>query len=58
MKYSDKVVVITGASSGIGEDSAVEFAKRKSKVVLVSRTRQNLETVAKKITKYNPYLLN
>src|SRR5438309_6012685 len=57
MKYSDKVVVITGASSGIGEESAVEFAKRKSKVVLVSRTRQNLETVAKKITNHQSEIL-
>ncbi|HKC79206.1 MAG TPA: SDR family NAD(P)-dependent oxidoreductase, partial [Nitrosopumilaceae archaeon] len=40
MNYANKVVVITGASSGIGEESAVEFAKQKSKVVLVSRNKQ------------------
>ncbi len=53
MDYADKIVVITGASSGIGEESAVEFAKRKSCVVLVSRARQNLENVAKRLEKYN-----
>lgn len=57
MNYADKVVVITGASSGIGEESAVEFAKRKSKVVLVSRNKQNLEIVAAKIKKYTSEIL-
>ncbi len=57
MNHAKKVVVITGASSGIGEESAVEFAKKKSKVVLISRTRQNLEAVAEKITKYNSEIL-
>ena len=57
MNYANKVVVITGASSGIGEESAVEFAKRKSKIVLVSRNKQNLEVVAEKIRKYNSEIL-
>ena len=57
MNYANKVVVITGASSGIGEESAVEFAKKKSKVVLVSRNKQNLEVVAEKIRKYNSEIL-
>jgi len=30
MNYAGKVVVVTGASSGIGEESAIEFAKRKA----------------------------
>lgn len=57
MNYANKVVVITGASSGIGEESAIEFAKRKSKIVLVSRNKQNLEVVAEKIRKYNSEFL-
>ncbi|HYL66442.1 MAG TPA: SDR family NAD(P)-dependent oxidoreductase [Nitrosopumilaceae archaeon] len=57
MDYANKVVVITGASSGIGEESVIEFAKRKSKVVLVSRNKQNLEVVAEKIKKYNSEFL-
>jgi short-subunit dehydrogenase len=57
MNYINKVVVITGASSGIGEESAIEFAKRKCKVVLVSRNKQNLEVVAEKIRKHNSEFL-
>jgi short-subunit dehydrogenase len=57
MNYANKVVVITGASSGIGEESAVEFAKQKSKIVLVSRNKQNLEVVTEKIRKYNSEIL-
>jgi short-subunit dehydrogenase len=57
MNYANKVVVITGASSGIGEESAVEFAKQKSKIVLISRNKQNLEVVTEKIRKYNSEIL-
>jgi hypothetical protein len=57
MDFSNKVVIITGASSGIGEASATEFAKRKSSVVLVARTKENLESVAKKLTKYGSEII-
>ena len=53
----NKVVVVTGASSGIGEESASEFAKKKNTVVLVSRRKEKLDEVAKKISKYNSELL-
>ncbi|HEU5488278.1 MAG TPA: alcohol dehydrogenase, partial [Candidatus Nitrosotalea sp.] len=33
MDYTGKVVVITGASSGIGEQSAEEFAKLHANVI-------------------------
>ena len=57
MDLSNKIVVITGASSGIGEASATEFAKRKNSIVLVARRKENLESVAKKITKYGSEIL-
>lgn len=45
---SKKVVLITGASSGIGTETAVEFSKLGSKVVLCGRNEENLESTAKK----------
>jgi short-subunit dehydrogenase len=39
----DKVVVITGASSGIGEALARNFARQKSNVVLAARNLEKLE---------------
>ena len=42
----DKVAIITGASRGIGRATAMAFAQAGAKVVLASRTRHDLETVA------------
>lgn len=53
MDFENKVVVITGTSSGIGEASAIEFAKRKCTVVLVSRRKDKLDDVEKKLVRYN-----
>ncbi len=41
-----KVVVITGASGGIGLAAATEFAKRGARLALVARRRQKLEDAA------------
>jgi short-subunit dehydrogenase len=43
----DQVVVITGASSGIGRESALEFAHRGASVVVAARNREALEEVAR-----------
>lgn len=52
MDYSGKVIVITGASSGIGEESAEEFAKLHAKLILVSRNEEKLQQVMRKLSKY------
>lgn len=52
MKFKNKVIVITGASSGIGEASAIEFAKNGANIVLVGRKKSKLIDVEKKLSKY------
>jgi short-subunit dehydrogenase len=47
--FKDKVVIVTGASSGIGEAIAREFALNGSRVVLAARTELKLSEIAKKI---------
>lgn len=42
----DKVAMITGASRGIGQATALAFARAGAKVVLASRTQRDLEIVA------------
>ncbi len=45
----NKVVLITGASSGFGEDAALLFAKEGCRVVLAARRIDRLQNVAMKI---------
>ncbi|HTG47587.1 MAG TPA: SDR family NAD(P)-dependent oxidoreductase [Actinomycetota bacterium] len=49
MQLRGRVVVVTGASSGIGEAAAVAFAKRGAKVVLTARRTERLEALAERI---------
>jgi NADP-dependent 3-hydroxy acid dehydrogenase YdfG len=56
-KFKDQVVVITGASSGIGRATALEFAREGAKTVLVSRSLEKLERVADEIRSFNPNVL-
>ena len=44
-----KKVLITGASSGIGLETAVKVGEAGGEVILVSRTREKLEEVAKQV---------
>lgn len=45
-EFENKVVVVTGASSGIGEALAREFAARGARVVLGARSIQKLQLIA------------
>src|ERR1035441_4113616 len=45
-RFQDKVVIVTGASSGIGRETALAFAREGAHVVLAARTESKLrETV-------------
>ena len=46
MSARGKVVVVTGASSGIGRATALRFARKGAKVVLASRREEALQEVA------------
>lgn len=46
--FIDKVVIVTGASSGIGAGTAVHFAKQGAWLVLVARNAANLSETASK----------
>lgn len=41
-----QVVMLTGASSGIGKDTALRFAGRQARLVLASRSEESLQLVA------------
>ena len=47
----DRVVVVTGASSGIGRATASEVARHGARVMLVSRTKEKLDALAADIKK-------
>jgi len=49
MDWSNKVVLITGASSGIGRALGVELAKKGASVGLLARRRDLLEEIVKEI---------
>lgn len=49
MNLEGKVVIITGASSGIGEATAMKLAQNKAKVVLMARREDRLNELKEKI---------
>jgi len=57
MDFKNKVVLITGASSGIGKETAKQFAIRGSHVILVARRKHRLEQIAEDLKKFNTSIL-
>ena len=51
--FNNKVVWITGASSGIGKALAFEFASRGASIILSSRNEEQLEIVKNKCIKFS-----
>lgn len=56
MDFTGKVVIITGASSGIGAGTAEYLAKLNANVVLVGRNKDRLDQVHKKCVKSDNHL--
>ncbi|OGC76860.1 MAG: hypothetical protein A2145_04195 [candidate division Zixibacteria bacterium RBG_16_40_9] len=53
MSVQDKVVIITGASRGIGKAAAVLFAEKGAKVVMAARSMTDLEKTEQEIKSKN-----
>lgn len=49
-KLDEKVAIVTGASAGIGEATAIALAAEGAKVAIVARRSDRLEALAQKIT--------
>ncbi|MCV0393261.1 MAG: SDR family oxidoreductase [Nitrosopumilus sp.] len=53
MDFKNKNVLITGASSGIGKETAIEFAKLGANVILVARRKDKLEEIETQLKKFH-----
>lgn len=60
MSFQGKVVLVTGASSGIGAAAAIQFAEQGAKVSMVGRNEKKLQNVSAKCEKVGtkPLVIN
>ncbi len=56
--FRDRVVIVTGASSGIGRATALEFARQGSKVVLAARSSDRLAALEEEINSMGAEVLS
>lgn len=56
IKTTNNYTVITGASSGIGYETAKAFAERKNNLILIARRKEKLETLKQEILSSYPSL--
>jgi uncharacterized protein len=54
MEWHDKVIVITGGSSGIGKETAFAVAKRGAIPILCARSTEKLAQIVKELKKFQP----
>ncbi len=55
---SGQVVIVTGASSGIGRETALHFAREKARVALAARREQQLQALEKEIQELGAEVLS
>ncbi|XP_055855176.1 3-oxoacyl-[acyl-carrier-protein] reductase FabG-like [Episyrphus balteatus] len=54
LRLAEKVAIITGASSGIGAETCIQFAKNGAHIVAVGRNFENLKQTQNSCMKINP----
>ncbi len=57
MEFRDKVVIITGGASGIGKETAIQFAKKGAKVTIFDLNKENLESAYNELMNFSNYCI-
>jgi len=61
MKLSNKTIVITGASKGLGREIAIRLSNKNTNLILIARTKKNLEEVQDEIKNFTgktPFIIS